>query len=102
MLQVRGVNIYPASVESLILAEAEVSEFQIEVFERRSMWEMRAAIEVSESSAAEEVKARVEKALSRNLGLRAEVQVAPPGSLPRFELKARRFRIRRGGLQNET
>ena len=62
---------------------------------------MRAQIEVDESAAAEEVKARVEKTLSLRLGLRAEVALAPPGSLPRFELKARRFRIVREGSQNE-
>ncbi len=102
MVQVRGVNVYPAAVESIVREESAISEFQIEIFERRRMWEMRAAIEVSEGTKPEEVQARLEKELHRRLGLRAEVSLAPAGSLPRFELKARRFRIEREGSQNET
>jgi phenylacetate-CoA ligase len=102
MVQVRGVNVYPAAVESIVREESAIAEFQIEIFERRRMWELRAAIEVSEGPGPEEVKARLEKELHRRLGLRAEVSLAPVGSLPRFELKARRFRIQREGSQNET
>ncbi len=102
MVQVRGVNVYPAAVESIVREEASISEFQIEIFERRRMWELRAAVEVTEGPKPEEVKARLEKELHRRLGLRAEVSLAPVGSLPRFELKARRFRIQREGSQNET
>jgi phenylacetate-CoA ligase len=102
MIQVRGVNVYPAAVEGILREEGAISEFQIEVFERRSLWELRAEIEVNEGPAPDDVRVRVEKALSVRLGLRAEVTLVPPGSLPRFELKARRFRIRREGSQNET
>ncbi len=101
MVQVKGVNVYPTAVESIIREEDAISEFQIEIFERRRMWELRAEIEVDESSPPGQVKARIEKALSLRLGLRAEVALVPTGSLPRFELKARRFRIRREGSQNE-
>jgi phenylacetate-CoA ligase len=101
MIQVRGVNVYPAAVEGILREEGAISEFQIEVFERRSLWELRAEIEVNEGPAPDDVRVRVEKALSVRLGLRAEVTLVPPGSLPRFELKARRFRIRREGSQNE-
>ena len=101
MVQVRGVNIYPAAVEGILREEVAISEFQIEVFERRSLWEMRARIEVDEGAAAEEVKARVEKILSLRLGIRTEVALVPAGSLPRFELKAQRFRVLRDGSQNE-
>jgi len=101
MVQVRGVNVYPSAVESIVREESGISEFQIEIFARRRMWEMRAEIEVGEGSKPEEVKARLEKKLHLRLGLRAEVALVPVGSLPRFELKARRFRIQREGSQNE-
>jgi phenylacetate-CoA ligase len=101
MVLVRGVNVYPAAVESIVREESAVSEFQIEIFERRRMWEMRAEVEVNETSKPQEVKARLEKELHRRLGLRAEVALVPLGSLPRFELKARRFRIQRQTSQNE-
>jgi phenylacetate-CoA ligase len=102
MVQVRGVNVYPAAVESIVREESAVSEFQIEIFERRRMWEMRAQIEVNEGSDPEEVRARLERELCLRLGLRADVSLAAAGSLPRFELKARRFRIQREASQNET
>jgi phenylacetate-CoA ligase len=100
MVQVRGVNVYPSAVEGIVRGESAVSEFQIELFEHRRMWEMRAEIEVL-GSTPEEVRARLEREILLRLGLRAEVALAAPGSLPRFELKARRFRIRREGSQNE-
>jgi phenylacetate-CoA ligase len=99
MILVRGVNVYPTAVENVVREDEAISEFQIEVAERRQMWEMRAEIEVQEGANAEEVRARLEKELHLRLGLRAEVALAPTGSLPRFELKARRFRIRGGDLK---
>jgi phenylacetate-CoA ligase len=102
MILVRGVNVYPTAVESIVREEAAIEEFQIEVYQRREMWEMRARIEVGAGASPEEVRRRVESELSVRLGLHAEVLVAVSGSLPRFELKARRFRILRPGSQNET
>ncbi len=102
MVQVRGVNVYPSAVESIVREVSAISEFQIEIVERRPMWELRAEIEVNDGSNPEEVKARLEKELALRLGLRAKVALVPGGSLPRFELKARRFRLRREGSQNET
>jgi len=101
MIQVKGVNVYPAAVESIVREEPAIAEFQIAIFERRRMWEMRAEIEVSEGTKPEEVRARLEKALHLRIGIRADVSIVPGGSLPRFELKARRFRIQREGSQNE-
>jgi phenylacetate-CoA ligase len=102
MILVRGVNVYPTAVESIVREEAAIEEFQIEVFQQREMWELRARIEVGADGSPEEVRHRVESELSVRLGLRAEVLVATSGSLPRFELKARRFRILGPGSQNET
>ncbi len=101
MIQVKGVNVYPAAVESIVREEPAIAEFQIAVFERRRMWEMRAEIEVSEGTKPEEVRARLENELRLRIGIRADVTIVPAGSLPRFELKARRFRIQREGSQNE-
>ena len=101
MVQVRGVNVYPSAVESIVREESAISEFQIEIFERRRMWEMRAEIEVNEGSKPEEVRVRLEKELHLRIGIRADVSIVPRGSLPRFELKARRFRIQREGSQND-
>jgi phenylacetate-CoA ligase len=102
MVQVKGVNVYPTAVESIVREEPSIAEFRIEIVERRRMWEMRAEIEVPPAESPEEVRARLERELHLRIGIRAEVSVVPPGSLPRFELKARRFRILREASQNET
>jgi phenylacetate-CoA ligase len=73
MVQVRGVNVYPAAVESIVREESAISEFQIEIFERRRMWEMRAEIEVNEGWKPEEVRVRLEKELHLRIGIRADV-----------------------------
>jgi phenylacetate-CoA ligase len=93
MIPVRGVNVYPSALESIIREEDAVSEFQIEVFERRGMWELRVQIEVGASAPADQVISRLESQIHLRLGLRAEVASVPAGSLPRFDLKARRFHV---------
>jgi phenylacetate-CoA ligase len=95
MIQIRGVNIYPAAVETIVREETAVVEFQVEVFEERRMWELRTEIELLPDAPGEAIQKRLARALESRLGLRCDVRLAPPGSLPRFELKARRFRIRR-------
>lgn len=94
MIQVRGVNVYPSAVESIVREEGAVAEFQVEIFRERAMWEMRVLVEIA-SGPGETVRARLERELQTRLGLRADVRLAPPGSLPRYELKSRRFAIRR-------
>ena len=37
----------------------------------------------------------VAEALGNQLGIRATIEIAEPSSLPRYELKARRFRFKR-------
>ena len=92
MVVVRGINVYPGAVESIVREEPEVGEFQVEVFRRQAMWEMKVRVELQPGSA--EATSRLQRALENRLLLRAEVEQVPAGTLPRFELKARRFRIR--------
>jgi phenylacetate-CoA ligase len=102
MIQVRGVNVYPGAIETIIREEAAVVEFQVEVYEQRQMWEMRATIEIVSGARPETVSARLASTLRSRLGLRTEVEVVPTGTLPRFELKANRFRKRNPGALPDT
>ncbi len=47
----------------------------------------------------EAIAQAVQTEMERRLGLRVPVHLAPPGSLPRWELKARRVVDRRSGDQ---
>jgi len=86
MLIVRGVNVFPSAIEAIVRRFA-VEEFQIEVFREGELDEVRVLVEIDggESSAH-----RVQEALCTGLGLRLPVMPVGAGSLPRFELKARR------------
>lgn len=94
MLTVRGVNVFPSALEAIIRDFTEVDEYAVEVYRRAEMDEMEIKLEVSGPSAQAVVDA-VAQAIRRRLGLRATLTLAEPGSLPRYELKARRVVDRR-------
>ena len=86
MLIVRGVNVFPSAIESIV-RRFPVEEFQIEVFRAGELDEVRLLVEVDGGAAGAR---HVQEALRVGLGIRLEVAPVGPGSLPRFELKARR------------
>ncbi|MDQ3810234.1 MAG: phenylacetate--CoA ligase family protein [Chloroflexota bacterium] len=89
MLIVRGVNVFPSAIEGVLREFAEINEFRIEVSSRRSMDELRVLIDARPDVEAS-FPDRVAERLHQRLLLRVPCALAPPGSLPRFELKARR------------
>jgi phenylacetate-CoA ligase len=86
MLIVRGVNVFPSSIEAIV-RRFPVEEFQIEVFRDGELDEVRILVEVDGGDAGAR---RVQEALRNGIGLRLEVAPVAAGSLPRWELKARR------------
>jgi phenylacetate-CoA ligase len=86
MLIVRGVNLFPSAIEAIV-RRFPVDEFQIEVFRDGELDEVRVVMEVEGGS---DGARRVQEALRSGLGIRLEVAAVAGGSLPRFELKARR------------
>lgn len=89
-LIVRGVNVYPSTIENIVRGFPEVGEFAVDVYRREALDEMEIRIEFNTpdcSALGEEVS----KAIRRALGLRVTTKLVDRGSLPRFELKARRF-----------
>ncbi len=93
MVTVRGVNVFPSAIEAIVRELPEVVEFQVEITKRREMEELGIRIEAEGNGAA--AAGKLTDLVRQRLGLRPLVEVAPPGSLPRFELKARRFHVRR-------
>jgi phenylacetate-CoA ligase len=90
MLIVRGVNVYPSSIEAVLRTFPEIEEFRIVVRNVGEMDEIELEVECPTTFVPQ-----VEAALRASLGLRVPVHAVPPGSLPRFELKARRVVDRR-------
>ncbi len=91
MVIVRGVNIFPSAIENIVRQFDNVDEFRIEVNTRREMRELAVEVELEEGSPIETTRAAIEKSVQNALGLRPRVSIVPRGSLPRFELKAKRF-----------
>jgi len=86
MMIVRGVNIYPTSVEQIIHSFPEIVEYRMIAHKRGAMDELTIEIEDRLES-----PDRVAAELYLRLGLRVAVRTVELGSLPRYEGKARRF-----------
>src|SRR5213076_3552176 len=93
MKLVRGTNVYPRAVEALIREHPEIDEFQIHLFTaegRRD--EIEVLVEIPDSGTdAGALVARLDRELAdAHENLRFGVRQVENGSLPRFELKAKR------------
>jgi phenylacetate-CoA ligase len=92
MINIRGVNVYPVAIESVVRRLSEVVEFRSIVSRQGSMRALRLEIEVApESDAGNAIASKVSYHLREALGLNVNVDVVAPGTLPRFEMKANRF-----------
>jgi phenylacetate-CoA ligase len=90
MLIVRGVNIYPSSIEAVLRRYPQVGEFRIIITQSGQLDEIEVEVECPE-----EQLPSLELELGEALHLRVPIRSVPAGSLPRFELKARRLVDRR-------
>ena len=95
MVIVRGVNVFPGALEGIVRRFPEVVEYRVEVYTERGMDALRCTIEPVAGCDAAGLARGVAEAIHRGIGVRCAIDLAAPGSLPRFELKARRFT--RGG-----
>jgi len=94
MVIVRGVNIYPTAVEDVLRGFSEIAEYQVEVDRARDLLELSLRIEpVTGCADTQTLAERVQKALHGVFNLRVPVTLAPAGSLPRFEMKAKRWKF---------
>lgn len=93
MVIIRGVNVFPSAVENLVRQCEAVDEFQVTVFTQREMRELSIDLELAKEADARGAQAAVAQSILDALGLRPTIHVVPRGSLPRFELKAKRFKI---------
>lgn len=92
MVTVRGVNLYPAAVEEIVRSCQGVGEYRVTFEKRRELAEV--ALEVEPSPDCQDPSTlgeRLKKMMGMAFTLRIPVSVVPPGSLPRFEMKAKRW-----------
>jgi phenylacetate-CoA ligase len=95
MVNIRGVNVYPTAVESIVHRFDEVVEFRTTVSQTGAL--RRLALEVELAAAAADpaaTTAELVRSLREALGLNVPVEIVAAGTLPRFEMKARRFVVK--------
>ena len=95
MVNVRGVNVYPSAIESVVSRFSQVAEYRGTVAATGALRELSVEIELADAAGdAFDIAPRVAAALRESLGLNVPVRVVDANTLPRFEMKARRFVIR--------
>jgi len=94
MIHLRGNNVYPTALEAVIRRFPEVAEYRVEVDQSGPMARLRIELEPVSQAPANAIAERVDRAIRDELLFRADVTTVAPGSLPRFEMKARRVVIR--------
>jgi phenylacetate-CoA ligase len=95
MLIIRGINVYPRTIETVLMADPDLgANYGIIIDRRGTLPEVEARVEVANDSLIDqiaEIAARLEAKLAETIRLRINVNVGRPGSVPRSELgKAKR------------
>lgn len=92
MFIVRGVNVFPSAVEDIVRAIGDVAEYQVLVSNAHALTELTVQIEPARTCADPfAVVKRLENKFQEAFSLRVPVKPVPPGTLPRFEMKAKRW-----------
>jgi phenylacetate-CoA ligase len=97
MLIIRGVNVFPSQIESVLMGiEGLEPHYQLIVDRVETLDTLEVRVEVSESIFSDEIKVlqslekRISKDLKDYLGVTAQVKLVEPKTIQRFEGKAQR------------
>lgn len=92
MVVVRGVNVYPGAVEDVVRSVSGVAEYQVKISVERSLVELHLDAEPDAAHEKDgDLAHRLETALRDALALRIPVRMVGVGTLPRYEMKAKRW-----------
>ncbi len=92
MLIVRGVNLYPSAIDGLLRSLPSIIEYEVEIRRAANMDDLLLKIEIDEHKPFSQVESAVLAAFRSQLNIRVGIEQAAPGSLPRYEFKARRYK----------
>lgn len=98
MLIIRGINVFPSQIEYVLMQMKDVGKhFQIIVEKEGALDKMTVRVEVNAGAFSDKIndmidlKNRIKDRLKHFLNISAEVELLEPGSLPRYEGKAKRI-----------
>ncbi|MBE6613388.1 MAG: phenylacetate--CoA ligase, partial [Ruminococcaceae bacterium] len=97
MLIIRGVNVFPSQIESVLLSCGNVDpHYMIYVDRKNNLDVMEIQVEVSADNFSDQVKgmeemaAKINAGMQSTLGLSSKITFVEPGTIPRSEGKAKR------------
>jgi phenylacetate-CoA ligase len=103
MLVIRGVNVYPSSIEAVLMAIEKVEpHYQIVLYREGSLDQIEIRMEVTPSFFSDAVRKlqgfqhHVEECLRQELGIRPRVRLVEPKTIPRGPEGAQRLIDQRG------
>jgi phenylacetate-CoA ligase len=86
MVVIRGVNLYPSAVDDIIRSLSGIGEYEVSISASRGMKEIGLRAECKQS-----VGLQLEEAFHDAFSLRISVECVAIGSLPRAEMKSKRW-----------
>ena len=102
MLIIRGVNVFPSQVESVLLEFGETEPHYLLVVDRRgNLDQLEIQVELAENMFSDKVRhledleSRLRERIHSVLGISARIKLVEPNSIPRSEGKAKRIIDRR-------
>ena len=102
MLIIRGVNVFPSQIESVLLAvEGVEPHYEIIVTREQTMDNLEISVELSENfafdtiSSVESLAKTITHKLESVLGITSVIRLVEPKSITRFEGKAKRVTDKR-------
>ena len=102
MLIIRGVNVFPSQIESVLLKDPDIEpHYHINVDRVNNLDTMEIVVELSpnvsvdEIAHVEEIRKRVASNMTSALSVSAKITLVSPGTVARSEGKAKRITDRR-------
>lgn len=94
MMIISGVNVFPSQIEEILVAHPLVApHYMIEITKEGRLDRLKLLIELAvgvDHAHGDQVAGELQGRIRELIGIRAEIEVHEPGSLPRFEGKAKR------------
>ena len=88
---IRGVNIYPSAIEEIVRRFAGAAEYRVLVDELSSLTDLCLQVELKPDDSAAAIAQTIQRAIRTSMSIRVNVESVAFGSLPRHEMKARRW-----------
>jgi phenylacetate-CoA ligase len=99
MLIIRGVNVFPSQIESVLLGLGHEPHYQIVVDRKNNLDTLEVQIEMSEKLFSDEIRkietieGDISKSILNNLGISAKVRLVEPKSIARSDGKSKVKRV---------